>query len=166
MAHSKKLRADVRRKYIDDRQSIAAIAVFSGVSVGTIARWKKEDKAAGKCWDRARAAITTSDRGKEDILVKVIGDFVVLFQASMDELKVAEGLSSLEKAKILTMLADSFSKTMSAAGKVSPQLSKLGIAFNVIELLGNFIQKEHPQYFEPFLDILDSFKNILAVEFE
>ncbi|NRA88922.1 MAG: DUF1804 family protein [Rhizobiales bacterium] len=166
MAHPKKLRAEVRRKYIDERQSIAIIATFANVSVGTIKRWKKEDQSNGKCWDRARAAITTTDRGKEDILVTLIEDFVVLFQASMDDIKTAKDLAAIDKAKMLTMLADSFSKTMSAAGKASPQLSKLGIAIDVIRTLSDFIQKEFPQHFETFVDILEPFGQILSVEYE
>lgn len=168
MAHSLETRQKVKQKYIYERQSIALIASMMHVSEGTITRWKKDDKANASDWDRARAAASIGGGGKEELLAAVIEDFVILFKSSIDEIKAksAADLSVTDKIKALTMLADSFSKTMSAAAKASPELNKLGVAQDVLQKLSDFIVDRFPQHGTAFLEILEPFGDVLAAEFE
>ncbi len=59
----------------------------------------------------------------------------------MDNLKSKECLlTAKEKVDALASLADAFAKTMKSAGMASPELSKLSIATDVIQLLGDFVR--------------------------
>ena len=70
MAHSDDTRRKVRAAYIFDQMDLPVAALKEGVPDGTAKRWKKEAKAAGDDWDRARSAQLIAGGGMEEQVVQ------------------------------------------------------------------------------------------------
>lgn len=162
MAHGADKKREVRKAYVFARQSAPMIAATLGVSEGTIRRWKREAREAGDDWDRARAANTLAGEGLDALVAQVVEDFVVLYQATIDDVKEEEGLKAEDRVKLLASLADAFNKTLASAGKASPKLSALGIANDVLRRLGEFVARRYPQHGAAILEILEPFAAELA----
>lgn len=161
MAHDDVKKREVRRKYVVERQSLGTLALLVGVPESTLRRWKRDARDAGDDWDAARAATTLAGEGRDALIAGVIDDYVIQHQATIDDLKGKTDIAPGEKAKILASLADSFNKTISAAGRLSPQISQLGVAMKVLELLGDYIAREHPEHVLAFVEIIQPFGETL-----
>lgn len=162
MAHGADIQREARRRYVNERQSLPLIALALKLSESTVARWKRASRASGDNWDAARAATTVSGGGLDTLLADLVQDYVVQHQAAIDALKEAEGITPGERAQVLASLADSLSKTVSSAGRLSPKLSKLGIAMNVLQMLGDFLARDYPQHAPALLEVLEPFGEHLA----
>jgi hypothetical protein len=157
MAHDEQTRRAARQRYVHERQTLPLIALALTVPERTIRRWKAEAGERGDNWDAARASSTIAGEGLEAVVASVIQDYVALHQATIEDLKTAEGLAPIEKAKILAALADSFNKTVSAAGRVSPKISELGVAMDVLRRLADFVSRNHPDVAPALLEVLEPF---------
>lgn len=162
MAHDDKLKRDVRRKFVFERQALATIAVGLTASESTLRRWKREAKEAGDDWDVARAAQALAGEGLEAVVAAVIEDFVVLYQAAIQSVKEADQMEPAERVKLMASLADAFNKTISAAGRVSPKISELGVAMDVLRRLAEFTRERFPREAEALLVVLEPFGEHLA----
>ncbi|MCJ8142954.1 DUF1804 family protein [Ancylobacter sp. A5.8] len=161
MAHDDGKKRDVRRKYVTERQSLATIALLVDVPESTLRRWKRDARTEGDDWDAARAASTLSGDGRDALIAGLLDDYVIQHQAAIDDLKAATDLGPGEKAKVLASLADSFSKTLAASGRLSPQISQLGVAMKVLELLGDYIAQHHRDHVAAFIEIIEPFGETL-----
>lgn len=157
MAHDAELKREARRKYIYDRQTLAAIAVLLGVPETTLRRWKRESGARGDSWDAGRSANTIAGEGLEQLVSEVVQDYVVLHQAAIEDLRNDGSLSAADKARVLASLADSFNKTVSAAGRVSPKISELGVAMDVLKRLADFVVQHRPDLAPALLEVIEPF---------
>lgn len=157
MSHGDKTKRDARRAFVFQRQSLPTISLALTVSEATLRRWKREAKERGDDWDVARAANTIAGEGMEAIVAAVIEDFVVLYQATIEGLKGDPNVAPAERVKLMASLADAFHKMISASGRVSPKISELGIAMDVLKRLGDFIRKDHPAQAGAFLELLEPF---------
>lgn len=157
MAHGADIQREARRRYIADRQSLPVIALALKLSVSTVARWKRAARHTGDNWDAARAAGTVAGEGLDALIADLIQDYVVQHQAAIDALKDAEGMSPTERAQVLASLADALSKTVSSAGRLSPKLSKLGVAMDVLRLLGDFVAQNYPKAAPALIEVLEPF---------
>lgn len=157
MAYSIKQRNEVKKNYVHKLLPMTQAAKLANVPVNTARRWKDEAFEKGDDWDKARAASALSSGGRDDLMKTIVNDFVICHQSIMESLKTDEHLTAKEKVDSLTSLADAFSKTMKAAGLASPELSKLSIANDIIQLLGDFVQQRFPQYVNVFIEILEPF---------
>lgn len=157
MAHDRDKRREARRRYVFDRQALSVVAIATKVSEASLRRWKADAKAAGDDWDVARSANTVAGEGLERLIVDVVQDYVVVHQATIEDLRADKALAAAEKAKILAGLADSFNKTVNAAGRVSPKISELGVAMDVLKRLGEFVLRDHPDLAPALLEILEPF---------
>jgi len=157
MAHDADKRREARRKYIYDRQALPTVALALGVSEPTLRRWKREAAAEGDDWDQVRAATAVSGGGLDQLIVEVVQKYVALHQATIDDLVANPDLPVAEKAKILASLADAFTKTVNSAGRVSPKISELGVAMDVLKLFGDYIAREHPSLAPGLLEVLEPF---------
>ena len=164
MARDAEKAREARRRYVLDRQQLPTIAIGLGVSTATVRRWKSAAREAGDDWDAARAAATVSGEGFDALIVSVVEDYVIQHQSTIEELKTAE-LAPAEKAKVLAALADSFNKTVKAAGRMSPKISELGVAMDVLQRLGDFVHEAFPQHGAAFVEILEPFGERIAAEY-
>lgn len=157
---NKKLEA--RRLYVTVRQALPVIALNLNVSERTISRWKSEGRRDGDDWDVARSASTLASDGMNMLTMQLIEDYVIQHQAAIEALKEQGNISAIDRAKTLASLSDSFIKTMNAAGRLSPELSKLSTAMEVVRLLGDFVREYFPEHGSVLVEILGPFGEKLA----
>ncbi|WP_310620901.1 DUF1804 family protein [Flexibacterium corallicola] len=154
-----------RRLFVLERQAIPTIALALHVSESTVRRWKKDALANGDNWDAVRSAQMMAGEGLETVVTSVVEDFTVLFQATIEQLKSSDNLEAAERVKLMASLSDAFNKMVASAGRVAPKISELGVANDVLQRLGEFIFKHHPQHTEAFLEILEPFGEELARQY-
>lgn len=157
MAYGIKQKNEVRKNYCHRLLPMTQAAKLAGVPLGTARRWKQEAEEQGCDWDKAKAVSAISSGGRDDLMKTIINDYVLLHQSVMESLKTADKMTAKDKVDALASLADAFSKTMKSAGQASPQLSKLAIANDILQLLGDFVQKQFPNYVNAFIEILEPF---------
>ena len=165
MAYKQEIINQARSAYVYEALSLTAIADRLSLPLSTINRWKRASLKNGDDWDKARAAARLSGQGAEAVTVAVLEDFVLLFQSTLNDIKLSTDLTPLEKAEIISRLSDAYTKTINAAAKGSPKLNKLAIAMEVLQLLVKYIQSERPDLIESFSDVLTGFGEKLAGEF-
>ncbi len=157
MAYSKETRTKARTLYVHSRHTIPAISVALDVSTGTISRWKADARAGGDDWDIARSAATMQGEGFDKLVSDAVEGFTVMFQVTMEQIQDATDMPPADKAKMMAALADSFNKMVNAAGRASPNLSKLAIANEVLRKLAAFIAKDFKHHWDAFEEILEPF---------
>lgn len=162
MAHDADKKRDARRRYVRERQGLPMIALAISIPERTIARWKAEAKLDGDDWDMARTANTISGEGMEAILVELLEDFIIQHRSAMDDLKNQKDISAKDRAQIITSLTDSFSKMMAASGKLSPKLSELGVAMDVLTRFADFVGRTRPDLAPSLLEVLEPFGEELS----
>ena len=162
MAHAPDTVARVRLAYIRDRMPITAIADRFGVARGTVARWKEKAAAQGDDWDRARTVSSLMGQGHDSVIMLLVEDQVRMHQAVMEDLKTGDAVDPVQKVKLLATLADAFTKTMNAAARSSPQVSKLAVAQDVLHRLSDFVIHHFPEHAEAFVQILEPFGKALG----
>lgn len=157
MAYSKETRTKARSLYVHSRYSLPTIAVSLDVGSGTVSRWKADARKRGDDWDIARSADTMQGEGFDKLVSDAVEGFTVMFQATMEQIQQAEDMQPADKAKMMASLADSFNKMINSAGRAAPNLSKLGIAIDVIKKLSEFVSSDFQQHSEAFEEILEPF---------
>jgi transposase-like protein len=165
MAHPPELRAKVRASYVHDRLPLETAAEKHGIGYATARRWKSEAENDGDDWERARSAARLSGDGIRNVAQLMLEDYLTLHQATVDAVKSADNIGPLAKAEVLSRLADAFTKTMSAVGKASPELSRLAIATDVIQRLAEYTEADFPQHIAAIVEIIEPFAAELAKEF-
>jgi hypothetical protein len=157
MAHDADKKREARRRYVFERQALPTIAITLDVSEASLRRWKRDAGARGDDWDIARSANTIAGEGLDRLITEVVQDYVTVHQATIDDLRSDPNLTAGEKAKILAALADSFNKTVNAAGRVSPKISELGVAMDVLKRLADFTTRHYPTIAPGLLEVLEPF---------
>ena len=84
---------------------------ISGVPRSTANRWKQDAADQGDDWDTARAAVALGDDNFKNLSAKLLEDYLVQHQATMDMLRVAEGMSAMDRAETLASDSSTFSAT-------------------------------------------------------
>lgn len=170
MAHSAETRTRVRTAYVRQRLDLKTAAAAHGVGYGTARRWRAEAEEAGDDWDRARAAARMADGCLGDLTYEVLEQFALLFQATIEELRapVAEGdepRNPIATAEALAKLADAYTKTVKAAGKVDGKMAELSVALRTLELFTAYLRERRPELLGVFADVLEPFGARLSEEF-
>ncbi|AFL76221.1 DUF1804 family protein [Thiocystis violascens] len=156
-------RKRARDAYVHERQTLLGAAQAAGISLGTANRWKKADSGTSKDWDKARAAASLSGDGLQAVAMAVLEDYLLQHQATLAALRdPATEIGPLQRAEVLSRLTDSFHKAMAAHAKLSPELSRLAIAMEVMQRMANFVRARYPQHTNAFLDILEPFGETLG----
>ncbi len=161
MAHTPERRARLRTLFIHEGLGLEAAAERLGLSPRTATRWRKEAFAEGDDWERARAASHLAGEGAEAVTRAVLEEFLTLFQTTMQDGKGAD-LKPLEKAEAMSRLADAYTKTVRAIQKSAPELSRLAVAGEVLQLLARFIQQRFPQHASALVEVLEPFGEELS----
>jgi len=162
MAHGPEKRAAARQLYVQQRQPITTVAERVDVAQSTVRQWKRQAAQQGDDWDQARQVSALTDTSTESVLTQLVADYVQLHASVVDQVKEDPSLPAAEKVKHLSMLADAFTKTMSSAEKVSPKMSRLAVATDVINRLSQFVAEKYPQHGDAFLEILEPFGRRIA----
>lgn len=165
MAYPAEKRAEVRAVYVYERLPMRDVAKKCGVPIATAQRWKAQDCKEGDDWVRARAASRLVNGGLGDMTAEVLEDFILMFQSTMDAVKAEPDMPALQKAEIMSRLADAYTKTMKAAGGTEPKIARLSVAMEVLELLAGFIRDQYPDELERFVAILEPFGSKVSQEF-
>lgn len=162
MAHGADKKREARKRYVFDRQALPVVALAIGASEATVGRWKREARDAGDNWDTARSAQTIAGEGLQALVMTVVEDYVVQHQATIEMLRTDAELSPGEKAKVLASLADAFQKTVASAGRLTPKVSELGVAMDVLRRLAEYVRERHPRHAPALLEILEPFGNLIS----
>jgi transposase-like protein len=166
MAFTDKTKREARNAYVADRVSLDAISSALDVPKTTLTRWRRDAKKAGDDWDKHRGANVLAGEGVQAIVAATLEDFILLYQETLEELKADKSISALDKAAAISKLADAFNKTISSAGRASPELSKLGIAMDIIAKLADFTHKNFAECGEALLTVLEPFGDYLAKNYK
>lgn len=161
MAHPAEIRAKLRAAFLYDGLSLEAAAERLGVSERTASRWKREALAKGDDWDKAKLASRLAGEGSEAVARVVLEEFLALFQTTLTDIKGAD-LKPMEKAEAISRLSDAYTKTMRSIEKSAPELNRLAIAMEVLQLLGKYVQTKQPDCAQAFLGVLTPFGEELA----
>ncbi|GLS86667.1 hypothetical protein GCM10010873_16410 [Cypionkella aquatica] len=160
------VREDARRKargdYIYRRMTGSTISIAYGISEATFGRWKKAAKDEGDDWDKARTASVIAGEGIETVVSSVVEDFMIMAQSLLDDIRDNPELTTAAKVQHLVALADAMTKMTSAARKLAPKISELGVAQDVMGHLLEFVRQNFPQHAAAILEIIEPFGERLA----
>lgn len=157
-------RRKARSDYVYRRMNGTTVSALHSISPSTFGRWKKAAKAQGDDWDIARSASIIAGEGVEAVVSSVVEDFMIMAQSLLDEIKNGE-IQVEQKIKHLTSLADGMTKMTSAAGKLAPRISELGVAQDVMSQMLDFVRREFPHHSEMILEIIEPFGESLTARF-
>ena len=157
MAWDKKTVDAVRAAYIYSQLPLEQAAAKYQIPTGTARRWKDKAKAAGDDWDKLQAAYTLAGDGLESVSRQVLMGFLLQHQTVMEQLQSDTELSAMQKADMLTSMADAFNKTVAASRRVLPETNQLAVALGVIEDFAGYVQKNKPEVLPAFVELLEGF---------
>lgn len=162
MAHATEKRTQLRGLYVYQRLSMDAACKKVGVPRSTANRWKTEAADQGDDWDTVRAASGLGDENFATLGKRLLEDYLVQHQATMDLLRDATNMDARARAETLASMSDSFNKTMAAFKRLSPELNKQSVQLDVLRLFASFAQRRYPQHVPALLDMLEPFGEELA----
>ena len=162
MAHGKEKRTQLRGLYVFQRLPMDAACKKLGVPRGTANRWKQEAAAQGDDWDTGRAAVALGDDNFKTLSTRLLEDYLVQHQATMDLLRDTEGMSAMARAETLASMSDSFNKTMAAFKRLNPELDRQAVQLDVLQRFASFAQQQFPQHLSALVEMLEPFGAELA----
>lgn len=162
MAHGKEKRTQLRGLYVFQRLPMEAACKKLGVPRGTANRWKQEAAAQGDDWDTGRAAVALGDDNFKALSTKLLEDYLVQHQATMDLLRDAKDMSAMARAETLASMSDSFNKTMAAFKRLNPELDRQAVQLDVLQRFASFAQQQFPQHLSALVEMLEPFGAELA----
>ena len=165
MAHPPEAKRAVRQAYVVDKLDLEQAALRQLVPFDTVRKWKSAAAAGGDDWDKARAAHSLTSSGAGTIAQLVLHDFLIMYQATVEEVKAAENIGAMDKATVLAKLADSFQKMMSSVAKAAPDLGRFAVATELLSDLADFVAREYPDHRTALLEILEPFGAAIAKKY-
>ncbi|WP_413207984.1 DUF1804 family protein [Rhodospirillum sp. A1_3_36] len=157
MAHDPETREAVRAGYVFQRLTLEQAAGKAGVGLATARRWKSRAAAAGDDWDKARATYSLSGEGASTIAQLVLADFLTMYQATVEAVRDNPNVPAMDRAEMLSRLADAFQKTMSAVAKAAPELGRYAVAGELLGDLATFVAERYPQHMAAVHEIMEPF---------
>lgn len=166
MAHGDDVRRKVRAAYVFDQLGLEIAAVKEGVPEATARRWKREAKAAGDDWDRARSAQLLAGGGIEEVVRQTLAVVVQQVQATVETIQINTDIAPAEKVQMLASLADAYNKLIAASKRMMPETDKLAVGMDVLKRLAEFTRARHPQHANALLAVLEPFGDELAKAYD
>lgn len=139
-----------------------AACAKAGVPRATANRWKKEAAAQGDDWDTVRAAVALGDDNFASLGKKLLEDYLVQHQATMDLLRDAKEMGPRERAETLASMSDSFNKTMASFKRLAPDLDRQAVQIDVLQRFVTFAKAKYPQHLAALAEMLEPFGEELA----
>lgn len=162
MAHASEKRTQLRGLYVYQRLPMETACKKVGVPRSTGNRWKQEAADKGDDWETVRAAIGLGDDNFSTLSKKLLEDYLVQHQATMDQLREATDMSARDRAETLASMSDSFNKTMASFKRLAPDLNKQAVQLDVLQRLVSFAQARFPQHLGAMVELLEPFGEELA----
>lgn len=166
MAHGAERRRQLRGLFVFKRLPMEAACLAIGLPRSTGNRWKTQARAEGDDWDSARAAVALGDENFMQLSRRLLEDYLVQHQATIDMLRDSKpdqaAMSAAERAQLLAMLGDSFHKTMASFKRLMPEMSRHAVALDALQRLASFTQARYPQHVGALLEMLEPFGEELA----
>jgi hypothetical protein len=162
MAHGTEKRTQLRGLYVYQRMPMETACKKLGVPKSTGNRWKQDAAAKGDDWDTSRTAMALGDENFNQLGKKLLEDYLLQHQATMNMLRDDKKMTAREKAETLASMSDSFNKTMNSFKRLSPDLNRQAIGLDVLQRLAQFAQAKHPKHVPALLALLEPFGEELA----
>ncbi len=162
MAHGREKHSQLRGLFVYQRLPMETACKKVGIPKSTGNRWKQEAKDHGDDWDTARAAVAMGDESFRQLSVRLLEDYLIQHQATMDMLKQSKDLSPMSRAEILASMSDSFNKTMASFKRLAPEINRQAVALDVMQRLASFAQQRFPQHVPAMLEMLEPFGEEIA----
>ncbi len=162
MAHPTEKRTQLRGLYVYQRLAMETACKQLDVPRSTANRWKQDAFDKGDDWDTTRAAVGLGDENFSTLSKRLLEDYLVQHQATMDQLRDATNMSARERADTLASMSDSFNKTMISFKRLSPELNKQAVQLDVLQRLVSFAQAQFPQHLTAMVELLEPFGQELA----
>ena len=162
MAHASEKRTQLRGLYVYQRLPMETACKKVGVPRSTANRWKQEAADKGDDWDSVRAAMALGDDNFASLSKKLLEDYLVQHQATMDLLRDATDMSAMSRAETLASMSDSFNKTMASFKRLNPELDKQAVQLDVLQRFASFAQQRYPQHLSVLVEMLEPFGQELA----
>lgn len=162
MAHPDEKRKQLRGLFIFQRMAMETACEKLGVPRSTANRWKKEAAAVGDDWDSLRAAQALGDENFSSLSKRLLEDYLVQHQSTMDSLREATDMGPMQRAETLSRMADSFNKTMVSFKRLSPDLDRQAVQIDVIQRFATFAKARYPQHLAALVEMLEPFGEELA----
>lgn len=164
MAHPGEKRQQLRGLYVYQRLPMELACKRIGVPRSTANRWKQEAAEHGDDWETARAAVALGDEHFSVLSKKLLEDYLVQHQATMDLLREATDMSASERAQTLASMSDSFNKTMASFRRLAPELNRQAVQIDVLQRFAAFAQARYPQHLPALVEMLEPFGAELAAK--
>lgn len=162
MAHPAEKRTQLRGLYVFQRLPMETACAKLKVARSTANRWKAEAAAQGDDWDTVRSAVALGDDNFKSLSAKLLEDYLVQHQATMDLLRDAKDMGPRQRAEILASMSDSFNKTMASFKRLNPELDKQAAQLDVLQRFATFAQQHFPQHLAALVEMLEPFGQELA----
>lgn len=162
MAHASEKRTQLRGLFVYQRLPMETACKKVGIPKSTANRWKQEAKEHGDDWDTARAAVALGDENFRSLSVKLLEDYLIQHQSTMDMLKTSKDMGPMARAEILASMSDSFNKTMASFKRLAPEINRQAVALDVMQRLAQFAQQKFPQAVPALLEMLEPFGEEIA----
>lgn len=159
MAHSKQTQNTARLLYIDEGLTLEKIADKLKVHISTLSTWKSKAKANGDNWEKMRAvnANGRTESLARNILIGLLG----AFEKALIAIEAAEDIEPMTRVTALANLSEGFARSVNANKKLMPEISKLEVAFNVVDELTQFVSDKNPNLLREFSELLEPFAECL-----
>ena len=162
MAHGKEKRTQLRGLYVFQRMAMEAACKKLGVPRSTANRWKQDAADQGDDWETARTAMALGDENFKNLSAKLLEDYLVQHQATMNLLRDNKDMGPRERAETLASMSDSFNKTMSSFKRLNPELDRQAVQLDIIQRFAAFAQQRFPQHLAALVEMLEPFGEELA----
>lgn len=162
MAHLQEKRTQLRNLFVYQRMPMESACKKVKVPKSTANRWKAEAAASGDNWDTARAAVALGDETFANLSKKLLEDYLLQHQATMEMLRDAKDLGPMQRAEILASMSDSFNKTMASFRRLNPEINRQAVQLDVLQRLVAYVQARHPGHAKVLLEVLEPFGAELA----
>lgn len=164
MAYGKDKINEVRKLYVFDRFSLDKASDFANVSYATAQRWKNQAKANGDDWDKIRATQTMRSHAIEELGMRILNHLEIVFESASKRLEESRDMDAEAQVRLLASISDSYVKSTSAIQKSMPSVSKLAVAFEVLDKLKDYVMKNHPELALKFVEMIVPFGETLDKE--
>ena len=162
MAHGKEKRTQLRGLYVFQRLPMENACKKVGVPRSTANRWKQEAADQGDDWDTVRTAVALGDDNFKSLSAKLLEDYLIQHQATMDLLRDAKEMGPRERAETLASMSDSFNKTMASFKRLNPELNRQAVQLDLLQKYASFVRAKYPQHLHVLVDTLEPFGEELA----
>jgi hypothetical protein len=162
MAHASEKRTQLRGLFVYQRLAMETACKKVGVPRSTANRWKQEAADQGDDWDTARAAVGLGDENFNNLSKKLLEDYLLQHQATMDLLRTNKDMTAMQRAETLASMSDSFNKTMNSFKRLAPNLNRQAIGLDVLQRLAQFAQAKYPKHVPALVALLEPFGEELA----